>query len=178
MNSKLRKPLGGLTSKEYSKIHHWVKKMWGKASKCEFCGKTEGRIEWSNKSGTYMWDRSDWQELCKRCHGRYDLRVSHCPKGHEYTEENSYYNKEGHRFCKECNRIRARENLKAEKERLGLPDFVPGKPVRQLDANGQLVATYTSAREAWRQTGVSPTSIANNLAGRSKLAGGYKWEFA
>lgn len=35
-----------------------------------------------------------------------DLRKkrTHCPHGHEYTEENSVYNRQGHRRCRECKR--------------------------------------------------------------------------
>lgn len=30
--------------------------------------------------------------------------VTHCPKGHEYTTENTYVNPKGHRFCRQCSR--------------------------------------------------------------------------
>lgn len=29
---------------------------------------------------------------------------THCPRGHEYTKENTYINKRGQRSCRECNR--------------------------------------------------------------------------
>lgn len=35
------------------------------------------------------------------------LRTS-CPHGHAYTQENTYTNSRGHRFCRRCNRERAR----------------------------------------------------------------------
>lgn len=28
--------------------------------------------------------------------------ITHCPRGHEYTETNTYRNKRGHRFCRRC----------------------------------------------------------------------------
>lgn len=36
-----------------------------------------------------------------------------CPKGHPYTPENSQLDKNGHRCCKECGRIRSREYQRA-----------------------------------------------------------------
>lgn len=32
--------------------------------------------------------------------------VKHCPHGHEYTPENSYFNKKGEKICRACNRER------------------------------------------------------------------------
>lgn len=51
--------------------------------------------------------------------GRRHPRTTHCPRGHEYTVENTYYttNKYGNikKQCKECNRIRAREYRRAKR---------------------------------------------------------------
>lgn len=33
-------------------------------------------------------------------------RKTHCPRGHEYTEENTRMNAKGHRFCRACQKIR------------------------------------------------------------------------
>jgi hypothetical protein len=36
--------------------------------------------------------------------GKWQLSITHCPKGHDYSEKNTYrYNNS--RFCKECNRL-------------------------------------------------------------------------
>lgn len=32
-------------------------------------------------------------------------RKTHCPKGHEYTSENTYLDYRGHRRCKECTKL-------------------------------------------------------------------------
>lgn len=34
---------------------------------------------------------------------------THCPRGHEYSEENTYVTSKGQRYCKTCNREKARE---------------------------------------------------------------------
>lgn len=54
--------------------HYWIKKNYGKADRCEFCGvKNARRYEWSNKDHTYKIDRKNWQRLCKPCHAYYDI---------------------------------------------------------------------------------------------------------
>ncbi len=41
-------------------------------------------------------------------HGEFQRRKTHCPKGHEYTPENTYYGKQGNgwqrRKCRKCQR--------------------------------------------------------------------------
>lgn len=57
----------------YETIHKWVYKMKGKAYMCENCARTDSKTyEWSNKSGMYLQDLADWQQLCKKCHHAYD----------------------------------------------------------------------------------------------------------
>ncbi len=69
----------------YVGLHVWMKKTYGKASKCDnkkctypkknSCGKiTEKpkRFEWSNISKEYKRDRNDWMMLCPSCHRKYD----------------------------------------------------------------------------------------------------------
>jgi hypothetical protein len=57
----------------YDALHEWVERWKGKPSKCDFCGTTESkRFDWSNISGEYKRDLSDWQRLCVICHPRYD----------------------------------------------------------------------------------------------------------
>lgn len=57
----------------YWGIHSWVEKEMGKPRKCDKC-KTEKakKYDWSNKSGKYKRDLSDWQRLCVKCHFHYD----------------------------------------------------------------------------------------------------------
>lgn len=52
--------------------------------------------------------RRSYQRGRKRIHvdfagGR--KRGTHCPKGHEYTDSNTYYTPHGSVYCRECNRL-------------------------------------------------------------------------
>lgn len=46
----------------------------------------------------------------------------HCPRGHEYTEENTSYTKTGAKYCNECKRVKGRERYWRNK---GAQDQVP-----------------------------------------------------
>lgn len=52
-----------------------------------------------------------------------------------------------------------------------------GRPVEQLDADGNLLATFYSMHDAGGLLGVSYTSISKCCRGRLKTAGGYKWRY-
>lgn len=95
----------GMTQSQYVALHKWVREQWGKPTHCEHCGGTEGRLHWSNISRKYLKVRNDWQMLCASCHVVYDSRKTHCPKGHEYTQDNTYKAPAGNQIrCRECNR--------------------------------------------------------------------------
>jgi len=86
----------------YKALHTWVNRHKGKAEKCIFCGSTK-RVEWANKSKEYKRDLSDFIELCRSCHGKYDLTDS-CKYGHKYTIRNTHIRVDGSRQCRQCNR--------------------------------------------------------------------------
>lgn len=57
----------------YDALHSWVEKHLGKPRKCEFCGSENAKkFDWSNKSGLYKRNLTDWQRLCVSCHFKYD----------------------------------------------------------------------------------------------------------
>ena len=57
----------------YQALHTWVRSRLGTPQKCVKCGTTAlHRYEWSNISGEYKRDLSDWERLCPRCHRRKD----------------------------------------------------------------------------------------------------------
>lgn len=63
-----------LNSTEYNTFHQHIRRKWTKKRICEHCDNA-GYTEWSNKSGKYRKYRSDWQELCKKCHINYDRTI-------------------------------------------------------------------------------------------------------
>ncbi len=56
----------------YGTLHDWVSHHKGRPSKCSKCKITEGLFQWSNISGLYKRDLSDWKRLCVKCHRRMD----------------------------------------------------------------------------------------------------------
>lgn len=60
-------------SASYVTIHKWVARELGKPNYCEACHtKKANRFEWSNISGEYKRELSDWKRLCSRCHHAVD----------------------------------------------------------------------------------------------------------
>ena len=51
-------------------------------------------------------------------------------------------------------------------------------PIIQFTKSGDLVKEWPSAKEAYRQLGISYKSICNCIKGRYKSAGGYIWRYA
>lgn len=59
----------------YIALHSWVRRKLGRPIKCDICkSKNVKRYEWSNISGEYHRDTSDWQQLCSKCHRWYDIK--------------------------------------------------------------------------------------------------------
>ena len=59
----------------YRGIHSWIEKTFGKPNRCEECkNKGDWRYEWSNLSGKYKRQRSDWERLCVYCHRIKDFK--------------------------------------------------------------------------------------------------------
>lgn len=60
----------------YDYIHGWIEKKLGKPNYCEHCKRTDKKnYQWSNISGKYLEDISDWQRLCVSCHSKYDKKI-------------------------------------------------------------------------------------------------------
>lgn len=59
----------------YSSKHKWIYKKLGKPNYCEHCKRTDKKnYQWSNISGKYKKDISDWQRLCVGCHNKFDKK--------------------------------------------------------------------------------------------------------
>lgn len=54
-------------------------------------------------------------ELAKRRHP--EQKVTHCPKGHPYDNENTYLTPSGSRNCRECSRLRSKDPQYVERRR-------------------------------------------------------------
>ena len=114
----------------YWALHDRVEKVRGRPRFCEECKTTESKVfDWSWIHGSDPSCALNYRRLCRCCHVLYDgphgekqnvrfprpklkgLQVSssktRCPRGHSFTESNTYIWM-GHRRCKECNRRRAR----------------------------------------------------------------------
>jgi hypothetical protein len=54
--------------------HSWVVRRLDRPKRCDFCGDgTRKMYHWSNISGKYLRDVSDYQRLCVPCHKKFDL---------------------------------------------------------------------------------------------------------
>lgn len=63
-------------NKSYAGIHKWISNTLGSPKYCEHCKSTkENKYHWSNISGKYLMDVTDWQRLCVRCHSIYDISL-------------------------------------------------------------------------------------------------------
>lgn len=59
---------------DYGKIHHWLAKNYGKASKCEHCKGSDKKYEWALLKGkTYEKNIDNFFQLCTSCHRKYDM---------------------------------------------------------------------------------------------------------
>lgn len=64
-----------------------------------------------NRIANLAYGTASQNELEKVAHGgNYLANRTHCPEGHEYTDENTMRNGRGHRHCRECHNARNRRN--------------------------------------------------------------------
>lgn len=62
---------------DYAKIHAWLRKKYGRATKCEMkgCG-SKSLFQWALKKGKdYEKKRENFKQLCAGCHKHYDKSV-------------------------------------------------------------------------------------------------------
>ena len=63
-------------SSEYDRIHHWIKKNYGKANRCEAvnCQGKSKVFEWAKKTeAEYDYNRANFMMLCRSCHAKMDV---------------------------------------------------------------------------------------------------------
>ena len=56
---------------KYHSLHTWVKRHRSKTEVCEICRQRK-KTDWANKSHEYKRSLSDWLELCRKCHIKFD----------------------------------------------------------------------------------------------------------
>lgn len=56
----------------YVALHEWVRKEKGRTKNCEACDRENVWTDMANISDEYKRDLSDWIELCRKCHFRFD----------------------------------------------------------------------------------------------------------
>lgn len=59
---------------KYSAKHKWLSRNIGKPASCIDCGKTDGKIQWSNVDHKYRHSPEDYVGRCPKCHAQYDKK--------------------------------------------------------------------------------------------------------
>lgn len=138
--------------KEYESIHRWMRKHYGKASKCEFCDTTTAkRYDWALKEGCqYSRDREVFIELCRSCHIKYDFTEKRSQKISlsQSGDKNNFF---GKKFTEEMK----------QKQR----DKKPCKPINCLHENGENLK-FDSIRLAAEKLNLKKPNIISFLKGK------------
>lgn len=118
----------------YYGAHARVKSLRGSATKytCASCGKPGDHWSYDHTDPNQRWQKFTWngaevnvayspdvdryRPMCRGCHLREDrqrkggwARKTHCVRGHEFTEANTYVRADGERNCRSCARDRMRD---------------------------------------------------------------------
>ena len=75
----------------------------------------------NNVAGNLRWDTKSANARDRQLHGTdHNARKTHCPKGHEYSSENTYLSGNGHRRCRTCilsGQRESKESINASRRR-------------------------------------------------------------
>lgn len=91
-------------------------------------------------------------------------------RGYKWTEE-------GKRKLSELHKGKPLSEEHKNNIRISSIGKTTSKPVEQYNKDNEFINEFISATMASKITGISRTSIKNNLCGYSKSAGGYIWKF-
>jgi len=70
---------GQILKETYPNIHYWVRKHKKYPEKCNDCGQSNKRLEWSNVDHKYRRVLSDYIRMCTSCHRKYDIEHNSTP---------------------------------------------------------------------------------------------------
>lgn len=144
----------------YDKVHKWIKKNYGIASKCEHCGIEDKRIEWAlKKECEYDFRIENFIQLCCSCHRKYDF--------HEDVARRISKTLTGRSMNK--GQIVTPEKREQIRKKLSIP-------IIQLSTSGQLIRVWDSTKAAYDQLKIG--NITPVLKGKRETAGGFKWRYA
>lgn len=130
-----------LTPNEYRSLHYWIARNKQKTGYCSSCG-IEKTTEWSNVSGKYLRELSDWQELCKKCHYKYDVTVLG-KQAYGGDKKNSFTNKTAAKYGKLGGSNSKRGNAPQRNSKKILYNnviFYPSQLARHLNTSRQDIA--------------------------------------
>lgn len=60
----------------YGALHDWVRAYKGNPTRCSKDSSHKGPFHWSNKSGEYKRDLTDWQSLCVSCNFNDGIKIN------------------------------------------------------------------------------------------------------
>lgn len=141
--------IAGIDRKTYARVHHWLRTNYGSANKCESeaCEHKSTNYEWALKTGyEYVEKRENFLMLCVPCHRKYDVT--------------------------ELTRIKMRNLGTGRKQKLSTRRKRAQslfRPVRQIDADGNIIAEFSHIREAQKKTSICNQSITRCAKGRTKF---------
>lgn len=152
--NKIKKFIRGTPRGEYQRIHYWLKKNYGKATRCESCTRPNKVFNWALKNGlNYDYKRSNFMQLCRSCHAKQDC---------EYLSSGKKLSKLQKRLV-DLN-VHFFQTLR---QRVG-----------QFTKDGKLINTFNSQLEASKITGITQSNISGCVRGDGRYysAGGFIWK--
>lgn len=157
------KQIKNIDIKIYHAIHHWLRKNFGKADRCENknCNNKSKNFNWALKSNLdYEYKRENFIKLCRSCHAKIDCT--------EETRKKLSKSNSG--------KIQSKEQIEKRASKLrGIkrPDIaeifrkVNSKPIIGIYPNGKR-KKFSSLTEAAQKLKVTPGTIWFTLQGRYK----------
>ncbi len=135
--------------------------------------------------GTNLYVSPKGRRLCRICMRRRGLEhhhktyvkksripKTHCKYGHEFTSSNTFVTKkEGHRVCRECKRIQAREFARKKRNKCGMSDYMQKKIATWPDELKPLRILQAKISHHGQTMGTEAFGMVNNMKVWANVAG-------